>query len=76
MQYRLCLYRLLSGILHLNRKHIGFSAKEVANVGAEVFLRFYSQDMEDKDMQRAAEAVTQWTNWVQVSFDSAFAFDF
>ncbi|KAG0344255.1 hypothetical protein BG004_004612 [Podila humilis] len=57
---------LLSGILHFNRNHVGFSAKEIANIGAEVLQSFYSQDMEDKDMQRAAEAVVQWTSWVQI----------
>ncbi|KAG0196540.1 hypothetical protein BGX28_010003 [Mortierella sp. GBA30] len=57
---------LLSGILYFNQNHVGFSAKEMANISAQVLQNFYSQDMEDKDMQRAAEAVVQWTSWVQI----------
>ncbi|CAO3568614.1 unnamed protein product [Mortierella alpina] len=57
---------LLSGILHFNQNHVGFSAREMATISAQVLQTFYSQDMEDKDMQRAAEAVVQWTSWVQI----------
>ncbi|KAF9176662.1 hypothetical protein BGZ51_009870 [Haplosporangium sp. Z 767] len=57
---------LLSGILHFNQKHVGFSAKEIAVISAQVLENFYSQEMEDVDMQRAADAVVQWTSWVQI----------
>ncbi|KAF9925861.1 hypothetical protein BGZ67_008412 [Mortierella alpina] len=57
---------LLSGILHFNQKHVGFSAKEMATISAQVLQKFYSQDMEDRDMQRATDAVVLWSSWVQI----------
>ncbi|KAI1315858.1 hypothetical protein EDD11_000293 [Mortierella claussenii] len=57
---------LLSNILHFNQVHIGFSAKEMTDIVTQILQKFYTQEMEDKDMQRAADAIAQWTSWVQI----------
>ncbi|KAF9991667.1 hypothetical protein BGZ79_004153, partial [Entomortierella chlamydospora] len=44
---------LLSGIVHLNQKHIGFSQSEISKISGEVLNMFYSKEMEDADMRRA-----------------------
>ncbi|KAG0221183.1 hypothetical protein BGW41_007135, partial [Actinomortierella wolfii] len=56
---------LLSGIVHLNKTHIGFSEQDIKTITADVVELFYSQDMRDND-QRAKEAALLWTNWVQI----------
>ncbi|KAG0196568.1 hypothetical protein BGX28_009988, partial [Mortierella sp. GBA30] len=56
---------LLSGIVHLNKTHIGFSEQEIKVITADVVELFYSQDMRDSDLQRAKEATLLWTSWVQ-----------
>ncbi|KAF9079770.1 hypothetical protein BGX23_003275 [Mortierella sp. AD031] len=56
---------LLSGIVHLNKTHIGFSEQEIKAITADVVELFYSQDMRDNDLQRAKEATLLWTSWVQ-----------
>ncbi|KAK5799764.1 hypothetical protein F5H01DRAFT_326536 [Linnemannia elongata] len=56
---------LLSGIVHLNKTHIGFSEQEIKAITADVVDLFYSQDMRDSDLQRAKEATHLWTSWVQ-----------
>ncbi|KAF9190139.1 hypothetical protein BGZ49_003733 [Haplosporangium sp. Z 27] len=51
---------LLSGIVHLNKNHIGFSQSEISKISGEVLNMFYSKEMEDADMKRAEDA-----NWAQ-----------
>ncbi|KAK3808185.1 MAG: hypothetical protein J3R72DRAFT_499332 [Linnemannia gamsii] len=55
---------LLSGIVHLNKSHSGFSAKDITKISTEVLVSFYSQDMEDDDMQRAQDATVLWASWL------------
>ncbi|KAK3810542.1 MAG: hypothetical protein J3R72DRAFT_78610 [Linnemannia gamsii] len=57
--------RLLSGILHLNKSHIGFTAQESKRISREVLQKFYSPEKEDEDIQRAADAAFLWATWVQ-----------
>ncbi|KAF9556769.1 hypothetical protein EC968_007939 [Mortierella alpina] len=42
---------LLSGIVHLNKTHIGFSEQEIKAITADVVELFYNQDMRDSDLQ-------------------------
>ncbi|KAG0008758.1 hypothetical protein BGZ80_003082 [Entomortierella chlamydospora] len=56
---------LLSGILHLNKTHIGFSAKEIAKIHSDVLRTFYNKEMEDKDIERAQDAAAIWASWMQ-----------
>ncbi|KAF8951489.1 hypothetical protein BGZ46_003950, partial [Entomortierella lignicola] len=56
---------LLSGIVHLNKNHIGFSQSEMSKISGEVLNMFYSKEMEDADMKRAEDATILWANWVQ-----------
>ncbi|KAG0019474.1 hypothetical protein BGZ81_009695 [Podila clonocystis] len=53
---------LLSGILHLNKSHIGFTEKEIKTISKEVLENFYSQEMRDEDIQQAEDASTQRTS--------------
>ncbi|KAG9068733.1 hypothetical protein KI688_011016 [Linnemannia hyalina] len=57
---------LLSGIVHINKSHSGFSAKDITRILSEILHAFYSQGMEDDDMQRAQDATVLWTSWVQI----------
>ncbi|KAG0344748.1 hypothetical protein BG004_004200 [Podila humilis] len=52
------------GIVHLNKSHIGFSAIDSAQIFSDVLQSFYSQGMEDRDMQRAQDASTLWVGWI------------
>ena len=54
--------------MYLNKRHSGFSAKDITKIFSEVLHAFYSQDMEDDDMQRAQDATVLWASWLQVSF--------
>ncbi|KAF9139466.1 hypothetical protein BGX20_007659, partial [Mortierella sp. AD010] len=56
---------LLSGIVHLNKNHIGFSQSEISKISGDVLNMFYSKEMEDADMKRAEDATILWANWVQ-----------
>ncbi|CAO3563792.1 unnamed protein product [Mortierella alpina] len=56
---------LLSGIVHLNKNHVGFSELEIKSITREVLESFYSQEMKDEDIQRAQDATLLWANWVQ-----------
>ncbi|KAG0333773.1 hypothetical protein BG004_000699 [Podila humilis] len=56
---------LLSGIVHLNKRHIGFSEQEIKTITASVLEMFYSQEMKEEGIQRAQEAVLLWASWVQ-----------
>ncbi|KAG0316768.1 hypothetical protein BGZ99_006703 [Dissophora globulifera] len=57
---------LLSGIVHLNKNHVGFSSKDMTKILSEVLHTFYSQKMEDEDMQRAQDAAVLWARWMQI----------
>ncbi|KAF9984704.1 hypothetical protein BGZ65_012827 [Modicella reniformis] len=41
--------RMLSGIVHLNKKHVGFSENEIKAITTEVLEMLYSQEMMDSD---------------------------
>ncbi|KAG9065427.1 hypothetical protein KI688_002752 [Linnemannia hyalina] len=56
---------LLSGILHLNKNHVGFTGQEVKKISREVLQKFYSREKEDEDIQRSQDAALLWTSWVQ-----------
>ncbi|KAF9421052.1 hypothetical protein BGZ76_004011 [Entomortierella beljakovae] len=60
------LLSLLSGIVHFNNNHTGFSQPEISKISGEVLSMFYSKDMEDADMKRAVDATNLWANWVQL----------
>jgi hypothetical protein len=51
---------MLSGIVHLNKKHVGFSENEIKAITTEVLEMFYSQEMMDEDIRRAQDAVSLW----------------
>ncbi|KAF9292518.1 hypothetical protein BGZ88_006324, partial [Linnemannia elongata] len=61
---------LLSGIVHINTKHIGFSSRETKEILQQTLENFYSQKMEDNDIQRAQDATELWARWMQL-FKSA-----
>ncbi|KAK5827512.1 hypothetical protein F5H01DRAFT_98059 [Linnemannia elongata] len=61
---------LLSGIVHINTKHIGFSSRETKDILQQTLENFYSQKMEDNDIQRAQNATELWARWMQL-FKSA-----
>ncbi|KAG0059944.1 hypothetical protein BGZ90_004269, partial [Linnemannia elongata] len=56
---------LLSGILHLNKSHIGFTEQENKAISREVLETFYNQDRKEEDIQRAQDATFLWSSWVQ-----------
>ncbi|KAF8922792.1 hypothetical protein BGZ58_003778 [Dissophora ornata] len=56
---------LLSGVLHLNKSHIGFTDNEMKTISKEVLEGFYSQEMKDEDIKRAEDASLLWASWVQ-----------
>lgn len=60
-------FSLLSGILHLNKSHIGFTEQENKAISREVLETFYNQDRKEEDIQRAQDAAFLWSSWVQVS---------
>ncbi|KAK3838885.1 MAG: hypothetical protein J3R72DRAFT_448111 [Linnemannia gamsii] len=56
---------LLSGIVHFNKRHVGFSEQEIKSITTSVLEMFYSQEMKEEDIQRAQDAVLLWASWVQ-----------
>lgn len=56
---------LLSGIVHFNKRHVGFSEQEIKTITTSVLEMFYSQEMKEEDIQRAQDAVLLWASWVQ-----------
>ncbi|KAF9919439.1 hypothetical protein FBU30_011029 [Linnemannia zychae] len=56
---------MLSGILHLNKNHVGFSEKEIKTITQEVLETLYSQDMKIEDVRRARDANLLWGKWMQ-----------
>ncbi|KAF9956746.1 hypothetical protein BGZ70_009787 [Mortierella alpina] len=56
---------LLSGILHINKSHTGFSEQECKAISREVLGTFYDQETKEGDIQRAQDAAFQWSSWVQ-----------
>ncbi|KAF9274328.1 hypothetical protein BGZ88_003111 [Linnemannia elongata] len=56
---------LLSGVLHFNEKHAGFEAAEMSTITNEILHRFYTKDLQEKDLKRSVEAATLWGTWVQ-----------
>ncbi|KAF9561824.1 hypothetical protein EC968_005602 [Mortierella alpina] len=54
---------LLSGIVHLNKRHVGFSEQEIKAITASVLEMFYSHEMKEQDIQRAQDAVLLWSSW-------------
>ncbi|GJJ79236.1 hypothetical protein EMPS_11640 [Entomortierella parvispora] len=56
---------LLSGILHLDKKHVGFSEQEIKSISNEVVEGFYSKEMREQDIQRAVDASTLWAGWIE-----------
>ena len=58
---------MLSGIVHFNKNHVGFSEQEIKTITREVLENFYSQEMKDEDIRRAYDAAVLWASWVQVS---------
>ncbi|ORZ14943.1 hypothetical protein BCR41DRAFT_80152 [Lobosporangium transversale] len=57
---------LLSGVLHLNKAHVGFQANEITVITNDVLHRFYSNQQKEKDVERSIEAAALWGTWVQV----------
>ncbi|KAF9203682.1 hypothetical protein BGZ59_001489 [Podila verticillata] len=56
---------LLSGVLHFDDKHVGFEATEMSAITNEVLRRFYTKDLQEKDLKRSVEAARLWNTWVQ-----------
>ncbi|KAG0275245.1 hypothetical protein BGZ95_009031 [Linnemannia exigua] len=56
---------LLSGILHLNKSHVGFTGQESKKISREVLQKFYTSEKEDEDIRRATDAAFLWATWVQ-----------
>ncbi|KAF9287533.1 hypothetical protein BGZ68_001689 [Mortierella alpina] len=56
---------LLSGILHINKSHVGFSEQESKAISREVLGIFYNQETKEGDIQRAQDAALLWSSWVQ-----------
>ncbi|KAG0220963.1 hypothetical protein BGW41_007391, partial [Actinomortierella wolfii] len=56
---------LLSGIVHINKRHIGFSEQELKTITANVLEMFYTQEMKEEDIRRAQDATLLWAIWVQ-----------
>ncbi|KAF9276174.1 hypothetical protein BGZ74_003738 [Mortierella antarctica] len=56
---------LLSGVLHFDDKHVGFEAAEMSAITNEVLRRFYTKDLQEKDLKRSVEAASLWSTWVQ-----------
>ncbi|KAF9188112.1 hypothetical protein BGZ49_003979 [Haplosporangium sp. Z 27] len=56
---------LLSGIVHLDQTHVGFTPMEMSKIMGEVLQTFYTKEMEETDMQRAEDASILWAEWVK-----------
>ncbi|KAG0088514.1 hypothetical protein BGZ92_006066, partial [Podila epicladia] len=56
---------LLSGVLHFDETHVGFEAAEMSAITNEVLRRFYTKDLQEKDLKRSVEAAKLWSTWVQ-----------
>ncbi|KAF8929835.1 hypothetical protein BGZ47_000848 [Haplosporangium gracile] len=56
---------LLSGVLHFDEKHAGFEAAGMSVSTNEILHRFYSRDLQEKDLKRSVEAAALWGTWVQ-----------
>ncbi|KAF9121531.1 hypothetical protein BGX30_002498 [Mortierella sp. GBA39] len=64
---------LLSGIVHFNKRHVGFSEQEIKTITGSVVEMFYSQEMKEEDIQRAQDAVLLWASWVQPVVEAIFS---
>ncbi|KAG9071217.1 hypothetical protein KI688_008762 [Linnemannia hyalina] len=61
---------LLSGILHFDEKHAGFEAAEMSAITKDILHRFYTRDLQEKDLKRSIEAAALWGTWVQLESES------
>ncbi|KAF9363154.1 hypothetical protein BGX34_004773 [Mortierella sp. NVP85] len=64
---------LLSGIVHINDGHFGFSKKDSDSLHNAVMDLFYSEAKSDADMERAQKAQDLWAVWVKMARRMAFA---
>ncbi|KAF9951517.1 hypothetical protein BGZ65_005900, partial [Modicella reniformis] len=58
-------FALLSGIVHLNKRHVEFSEQEIKTITANILEMFYTQEMMEEDIRRAQDAVFLCASWVQ-----------
>ncbi|ORZ04287.1 hypothetical protein BCR41DRAFT_362842 [Lobosporangium transversale] len=56
---------LLSGVLHFDKEHVGFKTAEISAITKEVLRRFYTSELQEKDVKRSVEAAALWSAWVQ-----------
>jgi hypothetical protein len=62
----ICQSSLLSGALHFDEKHASFETAEMSAITNEILHRFYTRDLQEKDLKRSVEAAALWGTWVQV----------
>ncbi|KAH7039333.1 hypothetical protein BKA57DRAFT_520331, partial [Linnemannia elongata] len=55
-----CQTGLLSGILYFDEKHAVFEPSEMSVITNEIFHRFYTRDLQEKDLTRSVEAAALW----------------
>ncbi|KAF9904780.1 hypothetical protein EC991_002350, partial [Linnemannia zychae] len=56
---------LLSGVLHFDEKHTCFETAEMSVITNDILHRFYTKDLQEKDLKRSVEAASLWSIWVQ-----------
>ncbi|KAG0288864.1 hypothetical protein BGZ97_006655, partial [Linnemannia gamsii] len=54
---------LLSGALHFDEKHASFETAEMSAITNEILHRFYTRDLQEKDLKRSVEAAALWGTW-------------
>ncbi|KAG0012135.1 hypothetical protein BGZ80_000184 [Entomortierella chlamydospora] len=56
---------LLTGVLHINKTHIGLQEDDIVAIRKDVLARFYTPQMQARDIQRAEHATTFWNSITQ-----------